>query len=80
MKNNLIIIINNIIYDELGLETIENELTRNNVFPKQTDEFIKDKLKAKYFFLLNDLSFDRLEKDEIDQLDQLYKLVSGNRY
>ncbi len=73
MKNNLIIIINNIIYDELGLETIENELTRNNVFPKQTDEFIKDKLKAKYFFLLNDLSFDRLNKDEIDQINHFYQ-------
>ena len=72
MKDELKLLLFDIIYDKLGLSVIEKEMEENEIKPKEIDNPSEIPLKSNYFFLKNDVTFDRLTSEEIKELNSYY--------
>ena len=80
MLDDIKLILNKIIYDELGLNTVEEQLVKKGIKNKNIYNPDGKELASKYFFLLNDIHYDNLLDGEKRTLEDLYnKSLKDNK-
>lgn len=72
MKEELKLIIFNIIYNNLGLKDLENNIVKNEIKCKNIKNPNNYPMVSKYFFLLNDVHLENLEPNELEELTRHY--------
>ncbi len=72
MLDDIKLILNKIIYDELELNTVEEQLVKKGIRNKNIYNPDGKELASKYFFLLNDIHYDNLLDSEKRTLEDLY--------
>lgn len=95
MKNKIKLLLSRILYSKLGLEKYEAELINSNIEQKDIVNDPDASLSSKYFFLLNEINFDKLSADEYEylsnsilnlenldnnKLNELYEFLNNKMY
>lgn len=80
MKENIKILLLNLVYKELGLDSIEEEMIKNNVKGKEIsfDGVTLKHVTPKYFLLMNDIYLENLSEDELEQLKKYMDNLDEN--
>jgi len=72
MNQELKIILFNILYINLDLKKLENQIIQKGIKHKNIENSCNYPIISKYFFLLNDLHLENLDSSELENLNILY--------